>query len=52
MKYVTRELLMRRNMPMCSKGDANWQGVQVPAGKTYAWDDQSTTCRTRPISSA
>ncbi len=30
------------------KGDENWQAVQVPAGQTYAWDDNSTYVQNPP----
>ena len=29
-------------------GDAHWQSIPVPAGKLYAWDDQSTYVRNPP----
>jgi aconitate hydratase len=47
MKYVTRELYASKYADVF-KGDANWQAVQVPAGKTYAWDDQSTYVQNPP----
>lgn len=30
------------------KGDDHWQQINVPAGETYAWDDQSTYVRNPP----
>ncbi len=30
------------------KGDDNWQAVKVPAGQTYAWDDDSTYVQNPP----
>lgn len=30
-------------------GDKNWQATQVPAGDTYAWEDQSTYIRQPPF---
>jgi aconitate hydratase len=47
MKYVTRELYASKYADVF-KGDANWQAVNVPAGKTYAWDDQSTYVQNPP----
>jgi aconitate hydratase len=47
MKYVTRELYATKYADVF-KGDANWQAVQVPAGQTYAWDDQSTYVQNPP----
>ncbi|WP_026910895.1 aconitate hydratase [Patulibacter minatonensis] len=29
-------------------GDANWQGLKVPEGDTYAWDDSSTYVQKAP----
>ncbi len=29
-------------------GDANWQGVQAPAGETYGWQDSSTYVQNPP----
>jgi aconitate hydratase len=47
LKYVTRELFERKYANVF-KGDENWQGVQVPAGQTYAWDDNSTYVQNPP----
>jgi aconitate hydratase len=47
MKYVTRELYAAKYADVF-KGDANWQAVQIPAGDTYAWDDQSTYVQNPP----
>jgi aconitate hydratase len=30
------------------KGDQNWAGIQVPAGKRYAWDEKSTYVKNPP----
>ena len=30
------------------KGDANWQGLKVPSGDTYAWDTKSTYVQNPP----
>lgn len=46
-KYVTRELFEKRYAEVF-KGDENWQAVKVPAGETYAWDDQSTYVQNPP----
>ncbi len=29
-------------------GDANWSSIKIPAGKIYAWDEQSTYVRNPP----
>ena len=47
LKYVTRALYAAKYADVF-KGDANWQAVQVPAGQTYAWDDQSTYVQNPP----
>jgi aconitate hydratase len=47
MKYVTRELYASKYADVF-KGDANWQAVQIPDGKTYAWDDNSTYVQNPP----
>jgi len=31
-----------------SKGDANWQGLDVPSGETYAWQENSTYVKNPP----
>ncbi|TPW30970.1 aconitate hydratase AcnA [Martelella alba] len=46
-KYVTRELYESKYADVF-KGDENWQAVQVPAGQTYTWDDQSTYVQNPP----
>jgi aconitate hydratase len=46
-KNVTRELFARKYADVF-KGDANWQKVKVPAGQTYAWDDDSTYVQNPP----
>ncbi|WP_337267802.1 aconitate hydratase AcnA [Oryzifoliimicrobium ureilyticus] len=46
-KYVTRELYETRYADVF-KGDANWQAVNVPAGQTYAWDENSTYVQNPP----
>ncbi|UWF66665.1 MULTISPECIES: aconitate hydratase AcnA [unclassified Brucella] len=46
-KNVTRKLFSEKYADVF-KGDANWQAVQVPAGQTYAWDDNSTYVQNPP----
>jgi len=46
-RTVTRKLFSEKYADVF-KGDENWQAVQVPAGKTYAWDDGSTYVRNPP----
>lgn len=46
-KNVTRKLFTEKYADVF-KGDENWRAVQVPAGKTYAWDDESTYVRNPP----
>ncbi len=47
LKYVTRALYASKYADVF-KGDVNWQAVQVPAGQTYAWDDNSTYVQNPP----
>ncbi|MFC4626352.1 aconitate hydratase AcnA [Daeguia caeni] len=46
-KNVTRQIFSEKYADVF-KGDENWQAVQVPAGKTYAWDDKSTYVQNPP----
>ncbi len=46
-KNVTRKIFSEKYADVF-KGDANWQAVQVPAGQTYAWDDDSTYVQNPP----
>jgi len=46
-RTVTRKLFSEKYADVF-KGDENWQQVQVPEGKTYAWDDASTYVRNPP----
>jgi len=46
-KNVTRKLFTEKYADVF-KGDENWQTVQVPAGETYAWDENSTYVRNPP----
>jgi aconitate hydratase len=46
-RNVTRKLFSAKYADVF-KGDENWQAVKVPAGQTYAWDDQSTYVQNPP----
>ncbi|SDO63821.1 aconitate hydratase AcnA [Phyllobacterium sp. OV277] len=46
-KNVTRKLFSAKYADVF-KGDQNWQDVKVPAGQTYAWDDNSTYVQNPP----
>ncbi len=46
-RYVTRKVFVDKYQDVF-KGDEHWQGVKVPAGQTYAWDDSSTYVRNPP----
>jgi len=46
-RNITRKLFSEKYADVF-KGDENWQQVQVPDGKTYAWDDASTYVRNPP----
>lgn len=46
-KNVTRKLFTEKYADVF-KGDENWRAVKVPAGKTYAWDADSTYVRNPP----
>ncbi|WOC15870.1 aconitate hydratase AcnA [Pseudochrobactrum sp. MP213Fo] len=46
-KNVTRKIFSEKYADVF-KGDENWQAVQVPAGETYAWDDNSTYVQNPP----
>lgn len=46
-KNITRKLFSEKYADVF-KGDEHWQKVQVPEGKTYAWDDHSTYVRNPP----
>ncbi|ABS12836.1 MULTISPECIES: aconitate hydratase AcnA [Brucella/Ochrobactrum group] len=46
-KNVTRKIFSEKYADVF-KGDENWQAVQVPAGQTYAWDDNSTYVQNPP----
>ena len=40
--------MFRQSYGSVFKGDERWQGIQVPAGKIYAWDDKSTYVKNPP----
>ncbi|MGH6859196.1 MAG: aconitate hydratase AcnA, partial [Phyllobacterium sp.] len=46
-RNVTRKLFSEKYADVF-KGDENWQTVKVPAGQTYAWDDNSTYVQNPP----
>ncbi|MFD1228254.1 aconitate hydratase AcnA [Pseudochrobactrum kiredjianiae] len=46
-KNVTRKIFSEKYADVF-KGDENWQAVKVPAGQTYAWDDNSTYVQNPP----
>ncbi|APH74297.1 aconitate hydratase AcnA [Aquibium oceanicum] len=46
-KHVTRDLFEQKYAEVFT-GDENWQAVQIPAGETYAWDDDSTYVQNPP----
>ncbi|MBV2142267.1 aconitate hydratase AcnA [Falsochrobactrum sp. TDYN1] len=46
-KNVTRKIFSEKYADVF-KGDENWQAVQVPAGQTYTWDDDSTYVQNPP----
>jgi aconitate hydratase len=46
-KNVTKKLFKDKYADVF-KGDSNWAKVKVPAGQTYAWDDNSTYVQNPP----
>jgi aconitate hydratase len=40
--------MFRRNYAEVFKGDENWNGLQIPTGDSFAWDDSSTYVRRPP----
>jgi len=49
--YVQRNLdsqMFRHSYASVFAGDERWQGIQVPAGKLYAWDARSTYVKNPP----
>jgi aconitate hydratase A / 2-methylisocitrate dehydratase len=48
MKSVSAELF-REEYGRVFEGDAHWQGMPVPTGDRYAWDEQSTYIKSPPF---
>lgn len=46
-KNVTRKIFVEKYKDVF-KGDEHWRAVKVPAGETYAWDENSTYVRNPP----
>ncbi|HEX4619694.1 MAG TPA: aconitase family protein, partial [Steroidobacteraceae bacterium] len=40
--------MFRQGYASVFQGDENWRGIQVPAGKRYAWDEKSTYVKNPP----
>jgi aconitate hydratase len=40
--------MFQRNYGSVFEGDANWSGLDVPTGQTYAWSDSSTYVKNPP----
>ena len=40
--------MFRSSYASVFEGDQNWTGIQVPAGKRYAWDEKSTYVKNPP----
>ncbi len=40
--------MFRTSYASVFQGDENWAGIQVPAGKRYAWDEKSTYVKNPP----
>jgi aconitate hydratase len=40
--------MFRREYEKAFEGDANWQGMSIPAGNIYKWDDTSTYIKKPP----
>jgi aconitate hydratase len=40
--------MFRHSYASVFQGDENWAGIQVPAGKRYAWDEKSTYVKDPP----
>jgi aconitase A len=50
-ELMTRSIdsaMFRQSYATVFKGDANWAGIQVPAGQRYAWDGKSTYVKNPP----
>jgi aconitate hydratase len=46
-KYVTGDLFQKAYSDVF-KGDERWRGLNVPAGETFAWDENSTYVKNPP----
>ena len=40
--------MFRRNYAQVFRGDENWNGLEIPTGDSFAWDDSSTYVRKPP----
>jgi aconitase A len=50
-ELLTRSIdsqMFRQSYASVFKGDENWAGIKVPAGKLYAWDAKSTYVKSPP----
>jgi aconitate hydratase len=47
-QHAVAEEMFTRDYADVFKGDDNWRGLDVPAGNTYAWDENSTYVRRPP----
>jgi aconitate hydratase len=47
-QHAVAEEMFTRDYADVFKGDDNWRGLDVPAGDTYAWDEDSTYVRRPP----
>jgi aconitate hydratase len=47
-QHAVAEEMFTRDYADVFKGDDNWRGLDVPAGNTYAWDEDSTYVRRPP----
>ncbi len=46
-KYITGDLFQKAYSDVF-KGDERWRGLNVPAGETFAWDEESTYVKNPP----
>jgi aconitate hydratase len=46
-KYITGDLFQKAYSDVF-KGDERWRGLKVPAGETFAWEEQSTYVKNPP----
>jgi aconitate hydratase len=47
-QHAVAQEMFTRDYADVFKGDDNWRGLDVPAGNTYAWDEDSTYVRRPP----